>query len=144
MNGFGTKINALTDTAVLFFHFCFIYFFFYLHLDIYGELDVCQRKLRQKLKRFEYIYEGAAQHGNQTLLNKVYTELYITEGTSGTVNNEHEVRQIEAAMRKRATEDKPIKCEDIFKPLLGQDRFIRTVLTKGISGIGKNNLCTEV
>lgn len=78
-----------------------------------------------------------AQHGTQTPLNKVYTELYITEGVSGTVNNEHEVRQIEVATRRRATEDKPIKCEDIFQPLLGQDRFIRTVLTKGISGIGK-------
>lgn len=109
----------------------------FVQLDIYGELDVCQRKLRQKLKKFEYIYEGVAQHGNQTLLNKVYTELYITEGGSGSVNNEHEVRQIEAAMRRQAKEDKPIKCEDIFKPLLGQDKFIRTVLTKGISGIGK-------
>lgn len=104
---------------------------------VYGELDVCQRKLRLKLKKFEYIFEGASKHCNQTLLNKVYTELYITEGDSGGVNNEHEVRQIEAASRRRATEDKPIKCEDIFKPLPGQDRFIRTVLTKGISGIGK-------
>lgn len=108
-----------------------------LEKHIYGELDVCQRKLRHKLKKFEYIYEGVAQHGNQTLLNKVYTELYITEGVSGSVNKEHEIRQIEAATRRRATEDKPIKCEDIFKPLLSQDRFIRTVLTKGISGIGK-------
>lgn len=112
-------------------------FVFLVQLDIYGELDVCQRKLRHKLKKFEYIYEGVAQHGNQTLLNKVYTELYITEGDSGSVNNEHEVRQIEATTRRRATEDKPIKCEDIFKPLLGQDGHIRTVLTKGISGIGK-------
>ncbi|KAM9352303.1 NLR family CARD domain-containing protein 3-like [Symphorus nematophorus] len=104
---------------------------------IYGELDVCQRKLRKKLKKFEYIYEGVAQHGSQTLLSKVYTELYITEGVSGGLNNEHEVWQIEATTRKQATDDKPIKCEDIFKPLLGQDRFIRTVLTKGIAGIGK-------
>ncbi|CAJ1055955.1 NLR family CARD domain-containing protein 3-like [Xyrichtys novacula] len=108
-----------------------------LEKSVYGELDVCQRKLRRKLKKFEYIYEGVAQHGNQTLLNKVYTELYITEGVCEGVNNEHEVRQVEAANRRRAMEDKPIKCEDIFKPLLGQDRFIRTVMTKGIAGIGK-------
>ena len=109
----------------------------FVQLDIYGELDICQRKLRHKLKKFQYIFEGAAQHGKQTLLNKVYTELYITEGADGSVNNEHEVRQIETPGRRRATEEKPIKCEDIFKPLLAQDGFIRTVLTKGISGIGK-------
>lgn len=114
-----------------------IVFVLFVQLEIYGELGVCQRKLKQKLKKYEYIYEGVAQHGNQTLLNKVYTELYITEGISGAVNDEHEVRQIEAASRRRATEEKPIKCKDIFKPLLGQDRFIRTVLTKGIAGIGK-------
>lgn len=109
----------------------------FVQLDIYGELDICQRKLRHKLKKFQYICEGVAQHGKQTLLDKVYTELYITEGAYGSVNNEHEVRQIETPSRRRATEDKPIKCEDIFKPLLAQDGFIRTVLTKGISGIGK-------
>ncbi|XP_029379569.1 NACHT, LRR and PYD domains-containing protein 14-like isoform X2 [Echeneis naucrates] len=108
-----------------------------LERHIYGELDVCQRKLRHKLRKFQYIYEGVAQHGNQTLLNKVYTELYITEGVSGTVNNEHEVRQIEAANRRPAEEEKPIKCEDIFKSLHGQDRVIRTALTIGIAGIGK-------
>uniref|UniRef100_A0A3Q3JBZ2 B30.2/SPRY domain-containing protein n=1 Tax=Monopterus albus TaxID=43700 RepID=A0A3Q3JBZ2_MONAL len=96
----------------------------------------------QKLKRFEYIFEGVAQHGNQTLLNKVYTELYIIEGGSGTVNTEHEVRQIEAATRRRPTEVKPIKCEDIYKPLPGQHGFIRTVLTEGISGIGKT-VCVQ-
>ncbi|XP_053505897.1 NLR family CARD domain-containing protein 3-like [Ictalurus furcatus] len=75
--------------------------------------------------------------GNQTLLNEIYTELYITEGDSGEVNNEHEVRQIEAASRRTTTEDTPIKCNDILKPLSEQDEPIRTVLTKGVAGIGK-------
>ncbi|KAK2864880.1 hypothetical protein Q7C36_004034 [Tachysurus vachellii] len=72
-----------------------------------------------------------------TLLNEIFTELYITEGDSGDVNNEHEVRQIEAASRRTATEETPIKCNDIFKPLPEQDEPIRTVLTKGVAGIGK-------
>lgn len=35
------------------------------------------------------------------------------------------------------TKDKQIKCEDIFNSLCGSHRFIRTVLTTGIAGIGK-------
>ncbi|MBN3306076.1 NLRC3 protein, partial [Amia calva] len=67
-------------------------------------------------------------------------ELYITEGNSGEVNNEHEVRQIEMATKKKHTQETPIKCNDVFKPLPGQEKLseqIRTVLTKGIAGIGK-------
>ncbi len=75
--------------------------------------------------------------GNPTLLNEIYTELYITESESGEISNEHEVRQIETQSRRAATEDTAIKCSDIFRPLPGQDKAIRTVLTKGVAGIGK-------
>ncbi|XP_076144133.1 NACHT, LRR and PYD domains-containing protein 12-like [Alosa pseudoharengus] len=88
-------------------------------------------------KRFESICEGIIRSGTQTLLNKIYTELYITEGESEGVNNEHEVWQVESASRPQTTEDTAINCNDIFKPLPGQDRYIRTVMTKGIAGIGK-------
>ncbi|XP_058643714.1 NLR family CARD domain-containing protein 3-like isoform X2 [Onychostoma macrolepis] len=70
-------------------------------------------------------------------LNEIYTELYITESESGEISNEHEVRQIETQSRRAATEDTAIKCNDIFRPLPGQDKAIRTVLTKGVAGIGK-------
>ncbi|XDV32895.1 hypothetical protein PO909_003565 [Leuciscus waleckii] len=89
------------------------------------------------MKKFECLYEGTAQQGNPTLLNEIYTELYITESESGEISNEHEVRQIETQSRRAATEDTPIKCNDIFRPLPGQDKPIRTVLTKGVAGIGK-------
>ncbi|XP_051719283.1 protein NLRC5-like [Ctenopharyngodon idella] len=88
-------------------------------------------------KKFECLYEGTAQQGNPTLLNEIYTELYITESESGEISNEHEVRQIETQSRRAATEDTPIQCNDIFRPLPGQDKPIRTVLTKGVAGIGK-------
>ncbi|XDV33454.1 hypothetical protein PO909_003866 [Leuciscus waleckii] len=89
------------------------------------------------LQTFQCLYEGTAKQGNTTLLNEIYTELYITESESGEINNEHEVRQIETQSRRAATEDTPIKCNDIFRPLPGQDKPIRTVLTKGVAGIGK-------
>ncbi|XP_026105898.1 NACHT, LRR and PYD domains-containing protein 3-like [Carassius auratus] len=94
--------------------------------------------LRSNLKqKFERLYEGTATQRNPTLLNEIYTELYITESESGEISNEHEVRQIETQSRREATEDTAIKCTDIFRPLPGQDKAIRTVLTKGVAGIGK-------
>ncbi|XP_060727108.1 NACHT, LRR and PYD domains-containing protein 12-like isoform X3 [Tachysurus vachellii] len=101
---------------------------------LHNKLDsVCQTKLKSKLReKFKRINEGISQHGSSALLNEIYTELYITEGWSGDVNNEHEVRQIETASRRPATQEKPIKCNDLFK-----DKSIRTVLSKGVAGIGK-------
>ncbi|XP_073690619.1 NLR family CARD domain-containing protein 3-like [Garra rufa] len=89
------------------------------------------------MKKFDRLYEGTALQGNPTLLNEIYTELYITESESGEISNEHEVRQIETQSRRAATEDTAIKCNHIFRPLPGQDKAIRTVLTKGVAGIGK-------
>uniref|UniRef100_A0AAZ3PLV9 NACHT domain-containing protein n=1 Tax=Oncorhynchus tshawytscha TaxID=74940 RepID=A0AAZ3PLV9_ONCTS len=97
-----------------------------------------QQDIKAKLKhKYQHISEGFGHHGNQSLLKDIYTELYITEGGSGGLNNEHEVRQMEMAPKKQTTQETPIKCNDIFKPLPGQDKPIRTVLTKGIAGIGK-------
>uniref|UniRef100_A0A3B3T1J8 NACHT domain-containing protein n=1 Tax=Paramormyrops kingsleyae TaxID=1676925 RepID=A0A3B3T1J8_9TELE len=98
----------------------------------------CQRRIKCNLKeKFERVFEGKAKEGQPTLLNEIYTELYITEGGTGGVNDEHEVTQIETASKKRLTEDTTVKCNDIFKPLSGRVAPIRTVLTKGVAGIGK-------
>uniref|UniRef100_A0A8C7KK92 Uncharacterized protein n=1 Tax=Oncorhynchus kisutch TaxID=8019 RepID=A0A8C7KK92_ONCKI len=107
-------------------------------LEKYELAVICQRELKSNLKKkFQCVFEGIAKQGNPTLLNKIYTELYITEGGTGQVNNEHELRQIETTTRKQARPETAIKCNDIFKPLTGQDKPIRTVLTKGVAGIGK-------
>ncbi|XP_025761034.1 protein NLRC3-like [Oreochromis niloticus] len=102
---------------------------------------ICQPNLKSTLKKkFQCVFEGIAKAGNPTLLNQMYTELYITEGGTEEVNDEHEVRQIEAASRKPDRPETTIRQEDIFKASPGRDEPIRTVLTKGVAGIGKTVL----
>ncbi|XP_074491171.1 protein NLRC3-like isoform X2 [Sebastes fasciatus] len=88
-------------------------------------------------RRCECVTEGTDETGSGTLLNRIYTELYITEGQSEEVNTQHEVRQLETASKKRTLHDAPIKCHDIFKALPDQRGHIRVVLTNGVAGIGK-------
>uniref|UniRef100_A0A3B4VGW7 NACHT, LRR and PYD domains-containing protein 12-like n=1 Tax=Seriola dumerili TaxID=41447 RepID=A0A3B4VGW7_SERDU len=79
----------------------------------YVFINMQMPKLKSNLKKkFQCVFEGIAKAGNPTLLNQIYTELYITEGRTGKVNDEHEVR----------------------------DEPIRTVMTKGVAGIGKTVL----
>ncbi|XP_041651144.1 protein NLRC3-like [Cheilinus undulatus] len=82
-------------------------------------LDEHRISLRE---RCEHVTEGSDEAGSRTLLNRIYTELYITEGQSEEVNSQHET---------------PIKCQDIFKALPGQQTPIRVVLTYGVAGVGK-------
>uniref|UniRef100_A0AAQ4RVU1 B30.2/SPRY domain-containing protein n=1 Tax=Gasterosteus aculeatus aculeatus TaxID=481459 RepID=A0AAQ4RVU1_GASAC len=101
----------------------------------------CQRELKSNLKKkFQCVFEGIAKAGNPTLLNEIYTELYITEGGTAEVNQEHEVRQIETASRRPARPETTIRQEDLLKASAGGEEPIRTVMTKGVAGIGKTVL----
>ncbi|XP_026046765.1 NACHT, LRR and PYD domains-containing protein 12-like, partial [Astatotilapia calliptera] len=88
-------------------------------------------------RRCECVTEGSDETGSRTLLNRIYTELYITEGQSEEVHTQHEVRQLETASKIYALHDAPIRCQDIFKALPDQQRPIRVVLTNGVAGVGK-------
>ncbi|XP_037392867.1 NACHT, LRR and PYD domains-containing protein 3-like isoform X4 [Pygocentrus nattereri] len=124
-----------------------------------------KHKTSQKSK-YESLFEGLKTQENKTLLNRIYTQLYIVEGESEGVNEEHEVLQVMKTSRKHL-QDTPINCVDIFKPLQGPNEKteekdiktkvfkhkekqkerkrerrtevpnLRAVLTKGIAGIGK-------
>ncbi len=83
------------------------------------------------------MFEGIAKHGDSTLLKNIYTDLYITQGCSEQVNTEHEVRQIEVTSRRHETQEIPVQCTKMFEAP-EQDKQIRTVLTKGVAGIGKS------
>ncbi|XP_061576476.1 NACHT, LRR and PYD domains-containing protein 12-like, partial [Cololabis saira] len=97
-------------------------------------LDEHKTSLRS---RCEHVTEGTDEPGSRTLLNRIYTELFITEGLSEEVDTQHEVRQLETAPRMKRHHDAPIRCQDIFKALPGQRRAIRVVLTNGVAGAGK-------
>uniref|UniRef100_A0AAQ4RWP6 NACHT domain-containing protein n=1 Tax=Gasterosteus aculeatus aculeatus TaxID=481459 RepID=A0AAQ4RWP6_GASAC len=102
---------------------------------------VCQRELKSNVKKkLKRVFEGIAKAGNPTLLNEIYTELYITEGGTAEVNEEHEVRQIETASRRPARPETTIRQEDLLKASAGGEEPIRTVMTKGVAGIGKTVL----
>ncbi|XP_048048865.1 NACHT, LRR and PYD domains-containing protein 3-like [Megalobrama amblycephala] len=88
-------------------------------------------------KKYQCVFEGIAKQGDSTLLNNIYTDLYITQGGSEQINTEHEVRQIEVASRRHESQEIPVQCKDLFEAP-EQDKKIRTVLTKGVAGIGKS------
>ncbi|XP_056599856.1 NACHT, LRR and PYD domains-containing protein 12-like [Triplophysa dalaica] len=99
---------------------------------------LCMKKHKSRLKEeFQRMNEGISAQGSSRLVHEIYTELYITEGGSEDINNEHEVRQIETASRRSETQETQIKCNDIFKVSPEQNKPIRSVLTKGVAGIGK-------
>ncbi|XP_060892838.1 NACHT, LRR and PYD domains-containing protein 12-like isoform X8 [Labrus mixtus] len=99
-------------------------------------------------RRCEHVTEGSDETGSRTFLNRIYTELYITEGQSEEVNTQHEVRQLETYSKKKTLHETPIKCQDMFKALPDQQnqkteaqpdqqKPIRVVLTNGVAGVGK-------
>ncbi|KAM9804526.1 uncharacterized protein ACB057_006388 [Neosynchiropus ocellatus] len=102
-------------------------------------------RLKGRLQRkFHSVFEVVAQAGNATPLNQIYTELYITEGGTDQVNQEHEVRQIEAATRKKTRPERTIRQEDLFEASPERHRPTRSLLTKGVAGIGKTLLTQKL
>ncbi|KAF4115056.1 hypothetical protein G5714_002545 [Onychostoma macrolepis] len=97
---------------------------------------IYQRNLKKNLKnKYERVFEGIAKQGDSRLLNSIYTDLYITQGCSEQVNTEHEVRQIEVTSRRHESQEIHVECNNLFE---APEQEIRTVLTKGVAGIGKS------
>nr|XP_021331142.1 NLR family CARD domain-containing protein 3-like [Danio rerio] len=102
-----------------------------------GELFFINQLKCSLKKKYQSVFEGIAQQGDSTLLNNIYTDLYITQGASEQVNTEHEIRQIEAASRHHQSVDIQVECKHLFEAP-EQDKQIRIALTKGVAGIGKS------
>ncbi|KAM8888148.1 protein NLRC3-like [Synchiropus picturatus] len=111
-----------------------------LYLNTRRQSAILQSQLKRSLQRkCQRVFEGIDKPGSSSVLNQVYTDLYISEGETAPVNSEHVVRQIEAASRKQTMTQVIIKPEDILKPIPGRNA-IRTVLTHGVAGMGKTVL----
>uniref|UniRef100_A0A8C2KMC4 NACHT domain-containing protein n=2 Tax=Cyprinus carpio TaxID=7962 RepID=A0A8C2KMC4_CYPCA len=110
----------------------YLYFCFCLDELVFIHQLKCSLK-----KKYQCVFEGIAKQGDSTLLKNIYTDLYITQGCSEQVNTEHEVRQIEVASRRHESQEIQVQCTNLFKAS-EQDKQIRTVLTKGVAGIGKS------
>ncbi|XP_067456439.1 NACHT, LRR and PYD domains-containing protein 12-like isoform X7 [Thunnus thynnus] len=95
-------------------------------------------KYKFSLRRIcQHVTEGIDEAGSETLLNSIYTKLYITEATSKDVNTQHEKWRFETASKMETLHDTQIKCQDIFKALPDQQKYIRVVLMNGVAGVGK-------
>ncbi|CAM4420707.1 unnamed protein product [Leuciscus chuanchicus] len=115
------------------------------HQPVHDDLQRVKDQHKTSMKNiYERVFEGIKLQENQALLNRIYTQLYIIEGESEGVNEEHEVLQMEKSYK--TLQDTPIQCNDIFDPSPepGYEEMrrekkdkIKTVLTKGIAGIGK-------
>ncbi|XP_034049168.1 NLR family CARD domain-containing protein 3-like [Thalassophryne amazonica] len=98
----------------------------------------CQQKLKAALiRRFSHLVEGRILDVNKVLLDEIYTNLYITEGGTSDVNNEHEMRKIEMVPRMNVTQEKLVHYNQLFDGVAGQEQSLRTVVTRGVAGIGK-------
>ncbi|KAK5605693.1 hypothetical protein CRENBAI_007545 [Crenichthys baileyi] len=102
-----------------------------------GLQEVLERHKISLKRGCECVTEGSDETGSRTPFNRIYTDLYITEGQSEEVSTQHELMQLETVSKIQNLHDSPIRCHDIFKPLPDQHGAIRVVLTNGIAGVGK-------
>uniref|UniRef100_A0A672FK62 NACHT domain-containing protein n=1 Tax=Salarias fasciatus TaxID=181472 RepID=A0A672FK62_SALFA len=107
-------------------------------------LEEHKKSLRRRCER---VTEGSDEAGGGSLLNRIYTELHITEEHSEELQREPELKLLETASRKKSLRHSAIREEslrhsairvqDIFKASAQQLRHIRVVVTSGVAGSGK-------
>uniref|UniRef100_A0A3B5LNA7 NACHT domain-containing protein n=1 Tax=Xiphophorus couchianus TaxID=32473 RepID=A0A3B5LNA7_9TELE len=108
--------------------------------------DVLEGEDKEQMKRSRLAFEKITQHflrrmNQEELISKfIFQFIPYVRVNSGDVNDEHEVRQIESVSWKPDRPEKSIRHENIFKPSPDRDEPVRTVMTKGVAGIGKTVL----
>ncbi|XP_043077291.1 NLR family CARD domain-containing protein 3 [Puntigrus tetrazona] len=97
-------------------------------------------ELKLTLKRkYEMVYEGFNQQGQPVPFESVYTDLYISDGVSASINSEHEFRpKIEELAESGKVKRAPLTGNDIFSQQNVRARQVRSVLARGVPGCGKS------
>lgn len=99
-------------------------------------LKTIRKENMERLKCAENLVEGI-EYRKQSI-DDIYTELYIIDGESECEKSQNELRQMEVEWQRETPVQPAINCNDIFiKPSSKPGTHIRTVMTKGIAGIGK-------
>ncbi|XP_051529270.1 NACHT, LRR and PYD domains-containing protein 12-like isoform X2 [Myxocyprinus asiaticus] len=99
-------------------------------------LQNIKNKIKSRmLKDSERILEGSTS--KSASLNKIYTQLFIISDESDPINKEHEIWQIETSHDLNTSMMPVINYNEILQPPMDESRTMKTILTKGIAGIGK-------
>ncbi|XP_061567583.1 NLR family CARD domain-containing protein 3-like isoform X2 [Cololabis saira] len=110
--------------------------------------EVIKRNKEYLREKCSWQLEGTGKsRDDEKPLDKIYTELHIVQGENEDINKQHEIWEIEDKSRNQTGEEIKINCNNIFnttpentassKRDERQVKTIRTVMTKGIAGIGK-------
>ncbi|XP_014896388.1 protein NLRC3-like [Poecilia latipinna] len=86
--------------------------------------------------KFTLTSEGNGDY--RSSLKSIYTTLFITTGDNDGRNQEHEFRQLRNAHPDQPLSDSTVNLSELFQSVPDQDKPSRTVLTKGVAGIGKS------
>ncbi|XP_061567565.1 NLR family CARD domain-containing protein 3-like isoform X2 [Cololabis saira] len=124
--------------------------------EIHPEISPTEDFFKEIIKRNkEYLREKCSwqlegtgkSREDEKPLDKIYTELHIVQGENEDINKQHEIWEIEDKSRNQTAEGIKINCNNIFNTTpentasFKRDerrvKTIRTVMTKGIAGIGK-------
>uniref|UniRef100_A0A3P9LFB6 B30.2/SPRY domain-containing protein n=1 Tax=Oryzias latipes TaxID=8090 RepID=A0A3P9LFB6_ORYLA len=101
-----------------------------------GNILESKKILKEAMKNeFTETSEGNGDH--PSYLMSIFTELHIISGESEEPYIEHEYRPLKSKRRKRSRSGCSVDLKDIFK-LFPDQKPNRTVLMKGVSGIGKS------
>lgn len=89
-------------------------------------------------RKFSCLFEGVPKAGSPALLRRIYTELSVTWGESKVVSGRPQLTATETVVGNNL--ETTVRLEDIFGPPSDGSEPFRTVVIKGVAGVGKSVL----